>query len=160
MLLRLDIVVTRLTGLLNCSICVSTTIQKRRTLGLCWKTPSSVNHCLNHPPYVTRSMAALNILCIGDSLTAGSTAGTEHPYAQRLKSRLEQAFPDHEIDCQVEGKHGDQVTQGGFEERIEAACKTICCSTSILLYVESLKPPTARVHRRQAVRLYSSPRRF
>lgn len=69
-------------------------------------------------------MAALSILCIGDSLTAGSTAGTEHPYAHRLRSILDQAFPDHEIDCQVEGKHGDQVTQGGFEERMEAACKT------------------------------------
>jgi len=70
-------------------------------------------------------MAALSILCIGDSLTAGSTAGTEHPYAHRLRSRLEQAFPEREVDCQVEGKHGDQVTQGGFEERMEAACKTI-----------------------------------
>ncbi|KAH7040670.1 SGNH hydrolase-type esterase domain-containing protein [Microdochium trichocladiopsis] len=66
-------------------------------------------------------MTTLNILCVGDSLTAGSTAGMEHPYALKLRTRLQQAFPDHEIECQVEGKHGDQVTQGGFDERLEAA---------------------------------------
>ncbi|KAI0007039.1 SGNH hydrolase-type esterase domain-containing protein [Xylariaceae sp. FL0662B] len=70
----------------------------------------------------------INILCIGDSLTVGSpsmhpyglTAASPamHPYAVKLKERLEEAFPEYDVEYEVDGKEGDQVTQGVFLKRV------------------------------------------
>ncbi|KAI1339348.1 SGNH hydrolase-type esterase domain-containing protein [Xylariaceae sp. FL0016] len=60
-----------------------------------------------------------NILCVGDSLTTGSPS--LKPYALKLKQKLEEAFPTWDVDCDVQGKEGDQVTQGGFDKRIQTS---------------------------------------
>ncbi|CAJ2503868.1 Uu.00g112620.m01.CDS01 [Anthostomella pinea] len=60
-----------------------------------------------------------NILCIGDSLTAGSPS--LHPYALKLKEKLEGALPHYDVECDVQGREGDQVTQGGFDKRLETS---------------------------------------
>ncbi|KAI0476080.1 SGNH hydrolase-type esterase domain-containing protein [Xylariaceae sp. FL0804] len=59
------------------------------------------------------------ILCVGDSLTVG--APSLRPYAARLRERLEEAFPTLDVECDVQGREGDQVTQGGFDRRIETS---------------------------------------
>ncbi|KAI1079605.1 SGNH hydrolase-type esterase domain-containing protein [Whalleya microplaca] len=70
----------------------------------------------------------INILCVGDSLTVGSpsmhpygltaTSPAMHPYTVKLKERLEEAFPEYDVEYEVDGKEGDQVTQGGFLKRV------------------------------------------
>ncbi|KAH9884761.1 GDSL-like Lipase/Acylhydrolase [Xylariomycetidae sp. FL2044] len=57
------------------------------------------------------------ILCLGNSLTAGYPHGT--PYAERLKEKLEEAFPQYDVQYEVDGVPGDLVTKGSFIERME-----------------------------------------
>ncbi|KAK1833858.1 hypothetical protein QBC39DRAFT_41754 [Podospora conica] len=61
----------------------------------------------------------LNILCFGDSLTAGYTAmGTKfHPYSKKLKEMVAMAFPDLYVQAIADGKSGDTVNYG-FTSRI------------------------------------------
>lgn len=73
----------------------------------------------SNPPEPTGS---LNILCFGDSLTAGySRYGTVHfPYAIHLKEVLQTAFPSTWLHIEVEGMSGAQV-QGQYRGRLKRA---------------------------------------
>ncbi|KAI0018075.1 SGNH hydrolase-type esterase domain-containing protein [Xylariomycetidae sp. FL0641] len=65
------------------------------------------------------SKRPFSILCVGDSLTAGSPS--LHPYALKLAQKLEEAFPDLDVECDVQAREGEQVTQGGFDKKIEGS---------------------------------------
>ena len=64
----------------------------------------------------------LRILCFGDSLTSGyhSWGSDYHPYATRLKERLEQRFPARDIDISTDGLPGDTVIDGSFMSRLDS----------------------------------------
>ena len=90
-----------------------------------------------------RVMKSLNILCFGDSITAGwSHGGTVyHPYADEMLASLEKSLKISDITADVQGNPGDQVTTppGGFLTRIDILCKPrpfVCC-----LYVCIRHPP-------------------
>ena len=72
-------------------------------------------------------MESLNILCFGDSLTAGwSHGGTVyHPYADGMLSFLEKSLPSFNFTADVQGVPGDQVTSppGGFLPRMDILCR-------------------------------------
>ncbi|KAI0125545.1 SGNH hydrolase-type esterase domain-containing protein [Xylariales sp. AK1849] len=59
----------------------------------------------------------LRVLCLGDSLTAGSPSA--HPYGGKLMERLSAAFPSHDVDIEVDGVPGDMVTKGTFVQRMK-----------------------------------------
>jgi hypothetical protein len=79
-------------------------------------------------------MKSVNILCLGDSLTAGySQAGTvHHPYGMALQSSLEKALPLLNITVDVRGLDGDQVISppGFFLPRMNILCESCYPSTS------------------------------
>ncbi|KAL8727081.1 MAG: hypothetical protein Q9166_006268 [cf. Caloplaca sp. 2 TL-2023] len=63
----------------------------------------------------------LRILCFGASITAGSyNFGLKHhPYASRLKDRLQKALPSHHITVDVDGLSGDLVIGGHYRSRLQ-----------------------------------------
>ncbi|KAI0006321.1 SGNH hydrolase-type esterase domain-containing protein [Xylariaceae sp. FL0662B] len=63
------------------------------------------------------SSSFLRILCFGDSLTSGYPAG--NPYSEKLKERLEAAFPACFVECEDEGVPGDLVTRGSYVKRMQ-----------------------------------------
>jgi lysophospholipase L1-like esterase len=69
----------------------------------------------------------LNILCFGDSITAGwSHGGTVyHPYADAMLDALEKALPSLKFTADIQSLPGDQVTSppGGFLPRMDILCK-------------------------------------
>ena len=66
---------------------------------------------------------SLRILCFGDSLTAGYTSyGWEfYPYADHLRTGLQQMMSTSDIDVDVDGFSGDQV-RGSYLSRIKRKC--------------------------------------
>ncbi|KAG9237272.1 SGNH hydrolase-type esterase domain-containing protein [Amylocarpus encephaloides] len=72
---------------------------------------------------------SLNILCFGDSLTAGFSFvhGLEHlhPYEVAMKATLQAAFPTYKVTTDVQGVSGDQVLTppGGFLTRMDICFK-------------------------------------
>lgn len=70
---------------------------------------------------------SLNILCFGDSLTAGwYMSGPEwHPYANSLVESLKNSFPSLKITADVQGLPGDRVVSppGGYLPRIDILCE-------------------------------------
>ncbi|KAI0206254.1 GDSL-like Lipase/Acylhydrolase [Astrocystis sublimbata] len=75
--------------------------------------PGQAKKPSNEPP--------LRILCFGNSLTCGFPAN--HPYAERLAQKIEEAFPGRRVECEVEGLPGDLVTNSHFTKRMEASWK-------------------------------------
>ncbi|KAL8814293.1 MAG: hypothetical protein Q9223_006474, partial [Gallowayella weberi] len=68
------------------------------------------------------STQELRILCFGASITAGShTFGLKHhPYATRLKTRLQSARPSQRITVDLDGLPGDFVMKGGeYSSRLD-----------------------------------------
>ncbi|OJJ04444.1 hypothetical protein ASPVEDRAFT_152801 [Aspergillus versicolor CBS 583.65] len=69
---------------------------------------------------------SLSILCFGNSLTAGFYQyGLQyHPYSEKLKERLKEAFPSHTIRIDVDGVPGDLVITppGRFLTRMQDDC--------------------------------------
>lgn len=63
----------------------------------------------------------LRILCFGNSLTSGFPA--DHPYAVKMKEKLEAAFPSLDVQCEVNGVPGDLVTRGTFKQRLATSWK-------------------------------------
>ncbi len=65
----------------------------------------------------------LRILCFGDSLTSGYTAGgaISHPYEERLVERLAAALPDVSVESNEDGMAGD--VSGFFMSRIIRHCE-------------------------------------
>ena len=74
-------------------------------------------------------MKSLNILCFGDSITAGwSHGGTVyHPYADVMLASLGKALPSLNVTADVQGLPGDQVTSppGGLLPRMDILCKLV-----------------------------------
>lgn len=72
-------------------------------------------------------MKSLNVLCFGDSITAGwSHGGTVyHPYADAMLASLKKSLSFPNITADVQGSPGDQVTTppGGFLTRMDILCK-------------------------------------
>lgn len=71
-------------------------------------------------------MTSLNILCFGDSLTAGySNYGMQFtPYGDHLKDQLKAAWPNTYVNITVNGKSGDLVSSPGqFKARLESQRK-------------------------------------
>jgi lysophospholipase L1-like esterase len=68
---------------------------------------------------------SLQILCFGDSLTAGYTSygGEHYPYADSLRKGLEHMFSSSNVKVEVAGLSGDQV-QGQYLQRIQEKCPT------------------------------------
>ena len=66
----------------------------------------------------------LRILCFGASITAGfhMFGLAYHPYSQKLKSSLQQSFPQTELDLTVDAISGDVVLGGHYIRRLEAQC--------------------------------------
>ncbi|KAL8953848.1 MAG: hypothetical protein Q9222_000294 [Ikaeria aurantiellina] len=62
----------------------------------------------------------LRILCFGASITAGFYSGGSkyHPYAIRLKDRLQTALPSRTIIIEVDGLPGDRVLAGEYASRL------------------------------------------
>ncbi|KAL8680839.1 MAG: hypothetical protein Q9186_003017 [Xanthomendoza sp. 1 TL-2023] len=62
----------------------------------------------------------LRILCFGASITAGSYnfGLNHHPYATRLKYRLQSAHPSHRITVDIDGLPGDSVKGGEYSSRL------------------------------------------
>ncbi|KAM7219378.1 SGNH hydrolase-type esterase domain containing protein [Rhypophila decipiens] len=62
----------------------------------------------------------LRILCFGDSLTAGysSLGAIYHPYAEMLIQFLEMAFPEMDVEADIEGEPGETV-KFGFLPRMQ-----------------------------------------
>ncbi|KAI4094556.1 MAG: hypothetical protein L6R37_007221 [Teloschistes peruensis] len=63
----------------------------------------------------------MRILCFGASITAGHYCFglKHHPYAQRLKSRLQAALSSTELTVDVDGLSGDRVLGGEYLSRLE-----------------------------------------
>ncbi|KAL8957868.1 MAG: hypothetical protein Q9183_005949 [Haloplaca sp. 2 TL-2023] len=63
----------------------------------------------------------LRILCFGASITAGHYhfGLKHHPYAIRLKSRLQETLPSHTITIEIDGLSGDQVINGHYMSRLQ-----------------------------------------
>ncbi|KAL8871241.1 MAG: hypothetical protein Q9174_002886 [Haloplaca sp. 1 TL-2023] len=63
----------------------------------------------------------IRILCFGASITAGHYCFglKHHPYAVRLKSRLQEALPSHTITIDVDGLSGDVVIKGHYLPRLQ-----------------------------------------
>lgn len=70
---------------------------------------------------------SLNILCFGDSLTAGFILPeyVDHPYSRSLKSTLEQKLPQINITVNTQGQSGDMVISppGQFLSRLQKLCR-------------------------------------
>ena len=68
---------------------------------------------------------SLQILCFGDSLTAGYTSygGEYYPYADSLREGLEHMLSSSNIKVEIAGLSGDQV-QGQYLQRIQEKCPT------------------------------------
>ncbi|KAL8667757.1 MAG: hypothetical protein Q9168_007193 [Polycauliona sp. 1 TL-2023] len=64
----------------------------------------------------------LRVLCFGASITAGyySFGLRQHPYATRLKYRLQARLSSHQIQLQVDGLSGDRVIGGQYLSRLQA----------------------------------------
>lgn len=64
----------------------------------------------------------LQILCFGNSLTAGYCDwGTEHyPYADHLPTPLQKLYPETSIHIDVAALSGDRVLGGQYLRRLEA----------------------------------------
>ncbi|KAL8706961.1 MAG: hypothetical protein Q9201_000009 [Fulgogasparrea decipioides] len=62
----------------------------------------------------------LRILCFGASITAGHYCFglKHHPYAIRLKHRLEESLPSYNIIVDVDGLSGDRVLGGQYLPRL------------------------------------------
>ena len=80
-------------------------------------------------------MRALNILCLGDSLTHGFPS--DHPYAWTLQSSLESTSSYLKVTTDEQGLDGDMAISppGQFYLRIKELCE---CSQSHLSQVCSL----------------------
>ncbi|KAI1855439.1 hypothetical protein JX266_000304 [Neoarthrinium moseri] len=61
----------------------------------------------------------LRVLCLGDSLTAGSPS--VHPYACKLRDLLKAAFATHDVHVANDGMPGDMVSdsRGTFHKRMK-----------------------------------------
>ncbi|KAI0526024.1 GDSL-like Lipase/Acylhydrolase [Xylaria bambusicola] len=73
-------------------------------------SPSKFYRNMTKPP--------LRILCFGNSLTRGYPV--EHPYARKLASKIEQAFPGRKVEYVVDGLPGDLVTIGNYIPRMQS----------------------------------------
>jgi lysophospholipase L1-like esterase len=69
-------------------------------------------------PRPAQSPNQLNVLCFGNSLTAGFPAG--QPYAQKLAETVRKSFPAIRVHTEVEGRPGDLVVGGAFIPRMNA----------------------------------------
>ena len=67
----------------------------------------------------------LRILCFGASITTGWYRGglAFHPYAIRLKSRLQEQLPSTKIEIDVDGSPGDTVIGNQYTFRLKARQK-------------------------------------
>lgn len=96
-------------------------------------SPATVNSEVTHLP------KTINILCFGDSLTAGFTHTDvpDHPYATSLQAVLAKRLVSYLVNVQVQGLGGDKVT-GNYLTRMKALCgqtllpATLFCAISIL----------------------------
>ena len=63
----------------------------------------------------------IRILCFGASITAGHYCFglKHHPYAIRLRSRLQEVLPSDTVTIDVDGLSGDQVLNGHYLPRLQ-----------------------------------------
>ena len=67
----------------------------------------------------------LRILCFGASITAGYHRHglAYHPYAIRLKQRLQQYYLSRKIEIEIDAVPGDRVIGGRYANRLEKRCR-------------------------------------
>ncbi|VDB93679.1 Bgt-836 [Blumeria graminis f. sp. tritici] len=84
-------------------------------------SPATVNSEVTHLP------KTINILCFGDSLTAGFTHTDvpDHPYATSLQAVLAKRLVSYLVNVQVQGLGGDKVT-GNYLTRMKALYESSC----------------------------------
>ncbi|KAL8768295.1 MAG: hypothetical protein Q9209_005434 [Squamulea sp. 1 TL-2023] len=70
----------------------------------------------------------IRVLCFGASITAGhyNYGFQHHPYATRLKTRLETALPSHHISVEVDGLSGDLIIGGSYLSRLKSHFNVTC----------------------------------
>ncbi|KAI4253367.1 MAG: hypothetical protein LQ352_003723 [Teloschistes flavicans] len=69
-----------------------------------------------------RNPEKIHILCFGASITAGHYCFglKHHPYAQRLKLRIQEALPSSDVKVEIDGLSGDRVLGGEYLSRLES----------------------------------------
>lgn len=93
-------------------------------------------------------MKEINILCFGDSLTAGyhSSGPPFHPYAVFMKHQLQRQFPLTKFNVRVDGVPGDKVCPPGtYIRRMVLQCKCIPTLPATISHIVHLHDSFARM---------------
>lgn len=66
----------------------------------------------------------VRVLCFGASITAGFHMWglAHHPYRHQLLSRLQQSFPNANVNIEIEAKSGDTIVGGQYMKRLQRHC--------------------------------------